>query len=380
MELFIPDYLNTVIKTIENNNGEAYLVGGCVRDTLLNISPDDYDVTTSLLPEKITTIFEKTIATGLKHGTVTVISENKPIEVTTYRADGSYIDSRHPKKVSYVSNLNEDLSRRDFTINAMAYNHTSGLVDLFGGKEDLNKKIIRTVGNPNDRFSEDALRILRLFRFCAQLDFDAEAETLEAALRLSHKLQNISRERIATELIKALLSSAPQKLNPLLISDALSFCGIPACSINKEFTFLPKEKYIRFAAFIASSDGDAEEICKNLKVENALLKYCIELSQLLKKEITDKISCKKALRDFSLKAVRDSIIIKGQSTETLELVIDSKEPYKISHLAVNGNDLAELKIQGKEIGSTLSHLTDFVIKNPQYNTKEKLLNIVRNNI
>ncbi len=379
MKIFIPDYVKDVINTIENFGGEAFLVGGCVRDTLLNKTPDDYDIATSLLPEETLGLFEKTIATGIKHGTVTVVSHGKNIEVTTYRTDGSYIDSRHPENVCFVRNLKDDLSRRDFTVNALAYNDKKGLVDHFGGVDDLKNKILRTVGEPIERFSEDKLRIMRLFRFSAQLGFAIEENTLCSAIELSHKLYEISRERIAVELYKTLLSDYPQNINPLLKTDALSFCGITECKISDSLKRLPKERFIRFFAFASCANLSATEICNQLKTDKALLNYCNELKELTEFKILSSSDCKKALNKFSRKAVEDSMIIKNQSADIVKKVIDSGEPYKTEHLKINGNDLHEIGLSGKNIGDTLSLLTNFVIENPTQNKRQKLIDIACNN-
>lgn len=380
MQILIPDYVKDVINTIENNGGEAFLVGGCVRDSLLNKNPSDYDIATSLLPEKILSLFDKTIATGIKHGTVTVISKDKGIEVTTYRTDGKYSDSRHPEKVCFVGNLKEDLSRRDFTVNALAYNEKTGLVDLFGGVNDLKGQILRTVGNPADRFNEDKLRIMRLFRFSAQLGFTIEDNTLSAALQLSDTLIQISRERISVELFKSLTSQYPEKINPLLKTNALSFCGIYKCKVSDRLSLLPESRNIRFFAFVSFANLNFEVICKQLKTDKALLNYCVELKELLKTDILNSTDCKKALNRYSRKAIEDSLIIKEQSTEIVTKVIKSGEPYKTEHLNISGNDLSEIGLNGKDIGRMLSLLTDFIIENPTKNKKEILIEIACNNM
>lgn len=212
MKIKIPQNANYIIKTLQHYGYEAYIVGGCVRDAVLGKEPADWDITTSAKPLQIKSIFQKTIDTGLKHGTVTVLMEKEPFEVTTYRIDGEYEDHRRPNDVTFTTNLREDLMRRDFTINAMAYNEKDGLVDLFGGMEDLGKKIIRCVGNPDDRFDEDALRMLRAVRFAAQLGFTIEEPTMDAIRRKYSFLKDISAERIQVELTKLLISDHPEKL------------------------------------------------------------------------------------------------------------------------------------------------------------------------
>lgn len=212
MVIELPKQVKQIINTLQEHGYEAYAVGGCVRDAMLGKEPQDWDITTSALPMKVKTLFRRTIDTGIQHGTVTVLLDKIGFEVTTYRVDGTYEDGRHPTEVSFTASLAEDLKRRDFTINAMAYNETVGLVDLFHGAEDLEQGIIRCVGVAKERFSEDALRILRAFRFSAQLDFSIEEETLSAAKELAESLRKISSERIYAELTKLLVSEHPERL------------------------------------------------------------------------------------------------------------------------------------------------------------------------
>ena len=212
LKIRIPEQVNTILDKLHQSGHEAYVVGGCVRDALLGREPNDWDITTSALPSEVKEIFPRTIDTGLKHGTVTVLIGRESFEVTTYRVDGVYEDGRHPKQVTFTPSLSEDLRRRDFTINAMAYDPGSGLVDLFGGQEDLTDGVIRAVGDPVQRFTEDALRILRAFRFAAQLGYSIDPETLRAASSLSRNLEKISSERIREELEKILLSDNPDIL------------------------------------------------------------------------------------------------------------------------------------------------------------------------
>lgn len=212
MIIALPENVKKIIDELENAGYEAYAVGGCVRDSILGRIPNDWDITTSAKPEEVKKIFKRTVDTGLKHGTVTVIMGKETYEVTTYRIDGEYEDSRHPKSVEFTSNLKEDLLRRDFTINAMAYNDTSGLVDIFGGMEDIEKKMIRCVGVAKERFTEDALRLLRAIRFAAQLGYTIEEETYEAISELAPTLGKISAERIQAELNKTIVSDNPGML------------------------------------------------------------------------------------------------------------------------------------------------------------------------
>ena len=196
MKLWIPPKVSEILDILHSHGYEAYVVGGCVRDSILARTPDDWDITTSAKPEEVKKLFRRTVDTGLQHGTVTVLLGNDGYEVTTYRLDGEYEDSRHPKEVTFTSSLEEDLKRRDFTINAMAYNQEEGLVDLFGGMRDLQGKVIRAVGEPKERFTEDALRIMRAVRFSAQLGFTIDEKTYKALAELSPNLVHISAERI----------------------------------------------------------------------------------------------------------------------------------------------------------------------------------------
>lgn len=206
----IPKYVSDVLNRLEENGFSAYVVGGCVRDYLLGRPINDFDVATSALPEEMLEIFKdyKTVDNGIKHGTVAVVSENKLVEVTTFRSDGTYTDSRRPDSVSFERNIEEDLARRDFTINAMAYRKSEGIIDLYGGQEDLKNRLIRCVGNPHKRFSEDALRIMRGMRFASTLGFRIEEETLSAMLETKNLLQKIAKERITSEFRGVLLGES----------------------------------------------------------------------------------------------------------------------------------------------------------------------------
>ena len=208
----IPSGAAHILRVLESRGYEAYVVGGCVRDSLLGRTPNDWDITTSALPQQVKALFPRTVDTGLKHGTVTILCGRDAYEVTTYRVDGEYLDGRHPKDVTFTASLREDLQRRDFTINAMAYSEKDGLQDYFDGLSDLERGIVRAVGDPEKRFGEDALRIMRAVRFAAQLGYDVEEKTLRAMKDLAPTLSKISAERIAVELEKLLLSPHPDKL------------------------------------------------------------------------------------------------------------------------------------------------------------------------
>ena len=220
MYIDLPGEVELIISELEKKGFEAWAVGGCIRDSVLNRKPGDWDITTNAKPAEVKSIFKRTVDTGIQHGTVTVLIKDKSFEVTTYRLDGKYEDSRHPCEVTFTADLVEDLKRRDFTINAMAYNSRAGLVDAFGGVEDIKKRLIRAVGSPEERFKEDALRIMRAVRFSASLDFDIEEKTFEAIKKETGNLKKISAERIREELVKLIASSHPEKLL------TLSECGI----------------------------------------------------------------------------------------------------------------------------------------------------------
>lgn len=208
----LPSNVEKIINTLNAAGFEAYAVGGCVRDALLNRTPGDWDITTSARPEEVRKLFKRTVPTGMQHGTITVLMKNESYEVTTYRIDGDYEDARHPKEVTFVASLAEDLKRRDFTINAMAYHPDEGLIDLFDGRTDLEAGIIRAVGQAKERFTEDALRMLRAVRFAAQLNFGIEEETAQAIRDLAPSIERISAERVREELVKLITSDHPEKL------------------------------------------------------------------------------------------------------------------------------------------------------------------------
>ncbi|MBU3106077.1 CCA tRNA nucleotidyltransferase [Clostridium gasigenes] len=238
MELFIPQDVKNIIDKFYKNEHRAFLVGGCVRDSILQTIPNDYDITTSALPDEIINLFEKTIPTGLQHGTVTVLINKEPYEVTTFRTDGDYKDNRRPDSVLFVSDIVEDLSRRDFTINALAYNHYDGLIDCFNGLKDIESKIIKCVGNPDKRFNEDALRMLRAIRFSCQLDFIIESETYESIKRNYKLVENISSERVRDELCKILISKNSTKGLELLKATRILEIILP--DINNLVEYTPK--------------------------------------------------------------------------------------------------------------------------------------------
>lgn len=236
MNIRMPKEVKNIIDTFYTNNYEAFMVGGCVRDCLLGLEPKDYDITTSAPPNITESLFEKTIPTGLEHGTITVVLNNENFEVTTYRTEGKYLNNRKPEWVKFVSNIKEDLSRRDFTINAFAYNQQSGLIDFFDGMKDLNSNIIRAVGNPSTRFEEDALRMLRAIRFSCQLGFEIDNDTYNAICANKDLIKNISIERVRDEICKILVSKFPSKGFRLLESTGILALILPEINSLSGYT------------------------------------------------------------------------------------------------------------------------------------------------
>ena len=386
MKFNLPQKIEYVIDTLISNGHSAYIVGGCVRDLLCGKEPHDYDITTSATPDETQSLFEKTIATGVKHGTITVIIDGEQIEVTTFRTESTYNDNRHPESVNFVRNVSDDLSRRDFTVNAMCYNNREGLIDLFGGQEDIKNKTLKAVGDAKTRFCEDALRILRLFRFAATIEFTIEKDTFDAAIECAPLLKNISAERIFTELKKAACGNNVSVISPLLDTNALLDFSLE----NTDLTVLQKlqnKEDLRVFALLYLTSTNLQNTLNTLKCSNAFKDYCTKLSHLIKNEIkADKISIKKALciTDYEivcdyfeyLKSVLNLDITSHMSL--LKEIINSNEPYKISHLDITGNDIISLGFNGKQVGEKLQFLLDKTIENPKLNNHKKLLNLICN--
>ena len=385
MELNLPKYVKDSLITIENAGFEAWCVGGAVRDLIMGLTPSDYDITTNAEPEVIMSIFPKTVATGIKHGTVTVVTDNGNIEVTTYRTEGQYTDHRSPDNVDFVKNVDEDVKRRDFTVNAILYNTKKGFYDSQNGVLDIENKILRCIGQPQERFLEDALRILRLFRFSAQLGFEIEKDTLDNALKLSYLLENISVERIFTEFKRALTSKSPEALNPLLKCGALSFLGLNTNEMPDIIEYLTNDFSLRFLVFCHKNNYNALNILKKLKADNQTIENVKNYTELLNFPTPkSKADIKRMLNLSSvehLKNIFDYYAISNIKTNVLHQllneIIENNEPYLIKDLAINGNDLIKLGYSGQKIGEILEKLLDAVIDNPQYNTKEKLVNLIQ---
>ena len=381
MQIIMPENTEFVIKTLHGAGFRAYIVGGCVRDLLLGAVPADYDVCTDAKPEDITRIFAKTVSTGIKHGTVTVINGKTATEVTTFRTDGDYKDFRRPENVEFVSDLKADLSRRDFTVNAMCYNETEGLIDCFGGKSDLEARLLRAVGDPKLRFQEDALRILRLFRFCSTLGFSPEKQTFDAAIKNARLLENISAQRIEKELRRAACGVAPQSLIPLINTGVLP--TLRADGRIERIPCLPQNDDLRFFAFLYLTSDDIGAVLDYLKCSNGFKKYAQNLARTAKWQTGSRADIKRLLGALE-NSIFDLLYFKAEilSEDTAEAIIEAKEiaergePYKISQLAIDGGDVAAAGYGGKEISNKLRYLLEKVIANPKLNNRDTLLKLI----
>ncbi|MBR1478456.1 MAG: CCA tRNA nucleotidyltransferase [Lachnospiraceae bacterium] len=440
MRINVPDNANYILDKLGQAGFEAYVVGGCVRDSILGKTPSDWDVTTSAKPEDVKRIFRRTVDTGIKHGTVTVLLDKESYEVTTYRIDGDYGDGRHPDSVLFTDKLKEDLRRRDFTINAMAYNDRDGLVDIFGGIGDIEKKLIRCVGVPDERFSEDALRMMRAVRFSGQLGYEIDEDTLKAIEAHSSDLRKISAERIRDEFVKLLISEHPEKLR-IAYRTGLTKVFLPEFDTMMrtkqihphhmydvgEHTIhavmeIDAEKDLRLAMFfhdiakppcltvdkegITHFHGHPEmgakmtvDIMRRLRFDNDTIE---RVSRLVKfhdygngMDITKKVT-RRAMRKMGkdifpafLKIKRADILSQsmylreeklaelGHFAGYYEEIIRDEECTGLKELAVNGSDLiAHGMSPGRELGETLNKLLDRVVDNPKLNEKSKLLELV----
>lgn len=438
MRIEIPSNVAKIINILETEGFEAYAVGGCVRDTILGREPEDWDITTSAKPEEVKALFRRTVDTGIQHGTVTVLLGGGSYEVTTYRVDGEYEDGRHPKQVEFTASLVEDLKRRDFTINAMAYNPKTGLVDEFDGIGDLERGVIKCVGVPEERFSEDALRMLRAVRFSGQLGFAIEENTFEAIKKLSGNLKLISAERIHSELNKLLVSPHPDYLrlayetgitavimpefdkmmatpqknkyhnlnvgehtlkmmsvidaNPLLRWTALFH------DVGKPDTFTrDSDGTIHFHGHAAVSSKIAYDIMKRLKFDNDTLNKVVKLVEYheLRFEPTATSVRRRVnkvgedLFEYLLDVFRaDSMAKTDYAIEQDKQVIAMVESYyeeiiranqctSLSSLEIKGRDLIAHGMKpGKEIGDALDKCLAWVIEHPEDNDKDKLLSLL----
>ena len=431
----LPEKVGRIIGTLQEHGYEAYAVGGCIRDSILGREPEDWDITTSAMPEETKALFDKTFDTGIQHGTITVLLEKEGFEVTTYRIDGKYEDSRHPKEVTFTRNLREDLLRRDFTINAMAYNETDGLVDIFGGLEDLEAGMIRCVGTAKERFKEDALRILRGVRFAAQLGFDIEEDTRQGMKELAWTLQNISAERIQVELVKMITSKRPEMLREayelgmtrivLPEFDQLMTTGQETphhmYSVGEHTLHAMKniraDKILRLAMLLhdmgkpalktvdeagvahfkkhaLESERIAENVLRRLKFDNDTIRKVTRLVRYhdLRMPATAK-SVRRAMNQigeelfpYYMEVRRADVLAQSmyqreekienldQIEELYHQIVEDGDCVSLKDLAVTGRDLIASGMKpGKKIGEKLEELLKLVIEDPKLNTKEELL-------
>ena len=439
MKLRLPEKVKVIIETLEANGFEAYAVGGCVRDSILARQPQDWDITTSARPEQVKRVFRRTVDTGLKHGTVTVLIDDEQFEVTTYRIDGEYEDGRHPLQVTFTPNLGDDLMRRDFTINAMAYNDSVGLVDLYGGMMDLQKKVIRCVGNPDERFDEDALRIMRAVRFSAQLNFGIEERTWYSIASHAENLRKISAERIQTEIVKLLVSPHPEMWAELyqLGITAVVMPEFDRCMETPQETphhwynvgehtmhvlsGVPADKVLRLAAlmhdfgkpdvrFRDSLGRDhfnghdrrgaemAGDIMRRLKFDNDTTEKVCRL--ILYHDYRPPAE-PKAVRRAVYKVGRDlfpqylqlqwadyhaqSLYKRKEKTERVaetariyEEILRQEDCLSLKELKINGNDLLAMGIKGKAIGQILNAALSEVLDDPARNERAWLLVFAEN--
>lgn len=427
----MPKGAEFIIRSLENAGFEAYIVGGCVRDGILGRDPEDWDITTIAKPDEIKRIFSHTVDTGIEHGTVTVLVPPEEVErgirsfeVTTYRIDGEYTDHRHPNAVSFTGSLEEDLARRDFTINAMAYHMERGIIDPFHGQEDLEKKIVRAVGKAKDRFAEDALRMMRGIRFSAQLDFSLDEEAYLGIESLKESLENVSKERIAVELWKLLASAHPDKvemffstgLAPYITED---FPKIQESGIPKLLPFAPVEKIVRFGLFLRNVPDLARKILRDLKLDRDSIEGGSHFAALFsEEEVESPYALRKRIARYGLKMVRDfyemRLALLQQDEEELysplesdlleakrrtgEIIITKKQAESIvkerllwitkvesekncvslSELMLSGKDLISLGVSpGKRMGEILQLAFDRVLQEPKENEKEKLISYLQ---
>lgn len=441
IQIFMPRKAKYIIETIQNAGFEAYVVGGCVRDSILGREPEDWDITTSAKPEQVKALFPRTIDTGIQHGTVTVMLDREGFEVTTYRIDGKYEDSRHPKEVTFTPNLKEDLRRRDFTVNAMAYNEESGLVDIFGGLEDIERKIIRCVGDARERFREDALRIMRAIRFSAQLGYTIEEKTRDAIRELAPTLEAISAERVQVELVKLLVSPHPDYLRDAydmgvtkVILPEFDICMATPQNhphhmynvgehILHSLTNIEADRILRISMLLhdigkpatLKTDEDgithfhghnvvgeemARKILKRLRFDNdTIYTVCkmVMYHDYGNSVIPDMRIVRRAMNRigedvfpllFPVKRAdvgAQSDYLRREKLETIDLwqrmyerILEERQCVSLKSLAVTGRDLIDIGFKpGPELGEKLEALLELVLEHPEYNTKETLLKEVR---
>lgn len=386
--VLIPDYVRTVLDRLESGGHNTYLVGGCLRDMLLGRPIHDWDVATTASGAAIAALFPRTAETGLRFGTITVITGEGTVEVTTLRSDGAYHDRRRPDSVLFVNDLNEDLKRRDFTMNAMAMTRSGEIKDPFGGQEDIKRRLIRCVGEAEARLNEDALRTYRALRFSAQLSFDIEEHTMAAVKKCAPLCAGLSAERVRDETEKILMSDMPE-----IIGSAVE-CGLYAGRLKAiktkpeklgNIAKLPKNSMMRWSAFCALLlnggliDSAADFLCQMRLDAQTVKNGGAGAAAALRRELTDRLSIKKKLSQSGVEmtlceAAADEALCGGDAVSRVEEVLKSGECFSYKDLAVSGNDLLERGFkQGTVLGQALKKLLEHVIENPENNNRETLL-------
>lgn len=375
----IPQEAVTALEVLERNGFEAYLVGGCVRDFLLGRIPNDYDITTNALPDRIIEIFSDyhTIPTGIKHGTVTVIIKKFQIEITTYRKDSTYSDNRHPDSVEFTPSLKEDLARRDFSMNGMAMNFNQDITDIYNGREDMKNHIVKCIENPDRRFDEDALRILRALRFASQLDFKIEKNTSDSIHKNAENLKNISAERINAELEKLIAGKNPYYI--LKKYEDVIKVFMPEYSYSE--SILKKNidsQLIKRSAFFLNIKS-VYNIMKRLKYSNKDINDTVKLIEYFNADISSKPALKIILKNIGTELTENLLDFRnacGQDTSYSEKLLDeilkNNECYLISQLDINGRDLMLMGFSGIQTGKILNTLLEKVINDEIENNKTAL--------
>lgn len=397
----MPEYIYEILDILESNGHEAYVVGGCMRDIFLGVNPEDWDIATSALPNEVMHIFEKTIPTGLLHGTVTVLHNSIPVEITTYRTESGYSDSRHPDSVFFTSNLYDDLSRRDFTMNAIAYSPKRGLVDYFNGIMAIREGKIYCIGNSHDRFAEDALRMMRAVRFAAALNFTLDDSVLDAICKNHHLLERISMERIRDEFLKTVMSHHPEKFflftkTGLLKIFLAELHKLPHKTQKKIYISLKNipshRKIARLAALFSKLDPDIiPVILRRMRFDNTTIKAVSQVTRYLYFSYVNDVTIRKIASKIGTENVKNLIYVCDALNLLEKDIIDEarhhydeilKNNYclNIKSLAIGGQDLMALGFpEGKKIGTILNFLLEEVLINPSLNNKENLITIVKEN-
>ncbi len=386
-----PKYVRSVLTTLQARGHKAYLVGGCVRDMLMGVHPHDWDVCTSALPEEVAALFPHTLPVGARHGTVTVLIASRKVEVTTFRSEGGYSDHRHPDAVSFVGDLTADLSRRDFTMNAIALPPDGLVVDPFGGVQDIENKLIRSVGDPDRRFEEDALRMFRALRFSARLGFRIEEETAAALVRQAPLAAGLSAERVRDEVEKLLLSPRPERMDELIAAgllDAYLLTRLPDYISLFRLNAAPRKALFRWAMLCELLEEQgciraAEDFLLRLRLDSRTIRCCSDCSAILLLPTPARpVDWKRQLNQYGVEAVicaarcRDALQ-GGHSYRALRAVLNSGECFSMKHLAVTGDDLLALGLRGPALGDMLRFLLDYVMEFPENNRPELLLSLAR---